>query len=73
LSSFRPPVLNHAKFRAFSERSLGQGAHDILELQALAGENVRDIVVDSPNFRELPPEKQSRIRQILDVLSKRKR
>jgi hypothetical protein len=52
------------KFRAFADRSLGQGAHDILEIQALAKENVMDIIVDSPNFRELPPEKRSLIQRL---------
>jgi len=52
------------KFQAFAERSLGQGAHDVLEIQALAKENVIDIIADSPNFRELPPEHKSWLRRI---------
>jgi hypothetical protein len=52
------------KFRAFQDRSLAQGAHDILEIQALAKENIMDIVVDSPNFRQLPPEKRSLISRL---------
>lgn len=53
-----------AKYREFASHSLGLGLHDLIEIQALAKENVLDIIADSPNFRELPPEHKSWIRRL---------
>jgi hypothetical protein len=59
-------------YQAYLHRSRGQGLNDILQLQFLAGENLREMVVDLPTYQQLPPEKKSLIDRLLDFLRSRK-
>lgn len=62
-TTLRPEYLE--KFTVFADRVLGQVAHDLLEIQALARENALEILVDTPSFKDLPEEKRSFLRRLL--------
>lgn len=56
------------RFRAFSDRVLEQTMSRLIGHQVLADANLGEIVVELPEFRELPPERQSFIKLIFGRL-----
>lgn len=64
-STLNPEYL--AKFKKFTEYAHGQGMRDILEIQALGAENVREIAANITTYRHLPPEKKPLIDRILGI------